>query len=430
MLFRSYTVADVKGLVDRGVATAKQGTILLDGRLELMQSPGNFWLVKSFAAVSRMPGWSDNVVLDTSGKVLRGASDLMGYYSWGSNDPAIRDRHLKNTFAPGAIGGEFVSTDGRTFFEPPAEWRTNEQPYRGSHQSLIGDLIRDGITGVAGHVAEPYLNATTRPDILFPAYLSGFNLAESFYMAMPYLSWQTVVIGDPLCAPFRTHLVDAADIDAPVDPTTGLPGFMSERRVAAFAAKGAPREAALLLAKLAVLDARGDFEGGRAALERATAIAPSLVFPQMLLAARYEAVGAWDSAVARYKRILETSPTDAAALNNLAYVLAVRKGDPEGALPYAKRAITAPDRGPEAIDTLAWVHHLLGNDAEALPMIAAAASQLPDSAEVRLHAAAILAAVGNLAASKDQLERAVTLDASLEAHPGVEALRLKLNLSK
>ena len=226
-----------------------------------------------------------------------------------------------------------------------------------------------------------------------------------------------------------THCVEEPAFENPLN-VYGRTKLEGERRVAAFAAKGAPREAALLLAKLAVLDARGDFEGGRAALERATAIAPSLVFPQMLLAARYEAVGAWDSAVARYKRILETSPTDAAALNNLAYVLAVRKGDPEGALPYAKRAITAPDRGPEAIDTLAWVHHLLGNDAEALPMIAAAASQLPDSAEVRLHAAAILAAVGNLAASKDQLERAVTLDASLEAHPGVEALRLKLNLSK
>ena len=67
-------------------------------------------------------------------------------------------------------------------------------------QSLIGDLIRAEATGGAGHVAEPYLDATIRPQVLFPAYLAGFNLAEADHLAMPYLSWQTVVIGDPLRA--------------------------------------------------------------------------------------------------------------------------------------------------------------------------------------------------------------------------------------
>ena len=38
--------------------------------------------------------------------------------------------------------------------------------------------------------------------MLFPAYLAGFNLIESFYLAIPHLSWQTIVVGDPLCAPF------------------------------------------------------------------------------------------------------------------------------------------------------------------------------------------------------------------------------------
>ena len=48
-----------------------------------------------------------------------------------------------------------------------------------------------------------------RPQILFPAYLRGFNLAEA-YTAMPYLSWQTIVIGDPLCTPVprRTLLTE------------------------------------------------------------------------------------------------------------------------------------------------------------------------------------------------------------------------------
>jgi uncharacterized protein (TIGR03790 family) len=53
---------------------------------------------------------------------------------------------------------------------------------------------------VAGHVDEPYLSFTPRPDLLLPAYFSGRNLAESFYLALPALSWQNVIIGDPLCS--------------------------------------------------------------------------------------------------------------------------------------------------------------------------------------------------------------------------------------
>src|SRR4030095_4752746 len=91
--------------------------------------------------------------------------------------------------------------------------------------SLVG-----GLGGGAASGAEPYLNATIRPQVLFPAYLSGFNLAESFYLAMPYVSWQTVVIGDPLCAPFRKTAVATDEIDGGIDPATELPKLFSARR--------------------------------------------------------------------------------------------------------------------------------------------------------------------------------------------------------
>ena len=74
------------------------------------------------------------------------------------------------------------------------------------------------------------------------------------------------------------------------------------------------------------------------------------------------------------------------------------------------------------------MQHLLGNDAEAMPLIAVAAKQLPEVAEVRLHAAVILAATGNLAASKDELDRALKLDVSLGDHDDVEKLRKTLGL--
>src|SRR6185369_16393410 len=97
--------------------------------------------------------------------------------------------------------------------------------------SLTADLLRAGATGAAGNVAEPYLDGAVRPDILFPAYVSGLNLAEAFYRAIPSLSWQTMVFGDPLCAPFRTSSVPAGELDPSLDPETDLPAQFSDRRL-------------------------------------------------------------------------------------------------------------------------------------------------------------------------------------------------------
>lgn len=119
------------------------------------------------------------------------AERLMGYASWGSNDGAFdlgAYRRLK--FLPGAIAETYVSTSGRTFL-----------PTEGG-QSLIADLIQQGVTGVKGYVSEPYTFALAEPPTLFAKYTSGANLAESFYAASKIVRWKDVVIGDPLCAPY------------------------------------------------------------------------------------------------------------------------------------------------------------------------------------------------------------------------------------
>jgi uncharacterized protein (TIGR03790 family) len=100
---------------------------------------------------------------------------------------------------------EYVSTNARTFRRPPAAWRLGswkdqETWFAGSPQTLIGDYIDEGVTGVAGHIDEPFLHMTPRPNLLFSAWLKGRNLAEAFYVSIPGLSWQNIVIGDPLCS--------------------------------------------------------------------------------------------------------------------------------------------------------------------------------------------------------------------------------------
>src|SRR5207342_2573119 len=91
----------------------------------------------------------------------------------------------------------------------------------------------EGATGVAGQVSEPYLESAVRPDVLFPAYLSGFNLIESFYLAIPHLSWQTIVVGDPLCAPFARRALSRSDIDGGMDTELDLPIFFAKKRIEA-----------------------------------------------------------------------------------------------------------------------------------------------------------------------------------------------------
>ena len=94
-------------------------------------------------------------------------------------------------FLPGAIAETVVSTGGRTFRNPNAPG-----------QSLIADLIAQGVTGCKGYVYEPASDAIAHAALLFDRYTSGFSIAESFYMASRYIDWKDVVIGDPICAPY------------------------------------------------------------------------------------------------------------------------------------------------------------------------------------------------------------------------------------
>src|SRR4029079_12269847 len=127
-----------------------------------------------------------------------------------------------------------------------------------------------------GYVSEPYLDATVRPQILFPAYVAGFNLAESFYLAMPFLSWQGVVIGDPLCAPFKTQNLSSEDLSPSLDPETELPRYFSARRLAVLENVGVKPQVAKLVLKASAQLSRGDIVHARPSLEEVTKLEPTL----------------------------------------------------------------------------------------------------------------------------------------------------------
>ena len=187
-----YDLADVKGIIDRASVARNRGKFVID--VQRGGDPaGDRWLRETVQAIPK-----DRVLLDDSPEVLYNQSDVIGYASWGSNDSHRKQRHLGFHWLPGAIMTEYVSTNGRTFARPPDNWNLG-LPFAGSTQSLTADYIHDGATGASGHVYEPFLQLTPHPNLLLPAYYRGRNLAESYYLAIPWLSWMNVVIGDPLC---------------------------------------------------------------------------------------------------------------------------------------------------------------------------------------------------------------------------------------
>ena len=236
-----FDVADVRALIDRGIAVRRSetGPTGLQGRFVLDLSnddynTGNNWLRAAAEKLKESGIPETQIRLETSPTFLTGEKDVLGYASWGSNDASCHSRFPNNAWVNGALAVEFVSTDARTFERPPEKWtigKWSDPPasfFAGAPQSLIGDYIHEGVTGVAGNVYEPYLQACARPQILFPAYVHGHNLAESFYAALPSLSWQTVVIGDPLIAPFPGPQIPAEELRPPKDPATGLPKFFAQ----------------------------------------------------------------------------------------------------------------------------------------------------------------------------------------------------------
>jgi len=193
-----YDFADVQALIDRSLAARNRGKFVFD--LKASGGEGaNEWLRDAAHALPK-----DRVVLDETATVLYNQRDVIGYAGWGSNDRDRKQRMLGFAWLPGAIATEFVSTDGRTFARPPDSWNITTWDdkahlFARSPQTLTADYILEGASGCSGHVYEPYLAATPHPQYLFPAYFSGRNLAESYYLSIPDLSWQNIVVGDPLC---------------------------------------------------------------------------------------------------------------------------------------------------------------------------------------------------------------------------------------
>ncbi len=182
---------------------------------------GDLVLLAPAAAALRALGI--RVLEDRGRAMVSGATDIAFYASWGSNDPAspgppfygaVHRRgadgkplpgpapKLPGRFAPRAVSVDFVSTNARSFAEPPRYG-----------QSLLADLIHLGVAGAAGCVMEPGLVGVARPHVLFREYAHGVRAVEAYFRSLPYLGWMNVWVGDPLMVTARPVTQRPADQD-------------------------------------------------------------------------------------------------------------------------------------------------------------------------------------------------------------------------
>jgi len=212
-----YSFSDIKSLIDRSSVIRRSipngATFVLDQDPTYATTIPYLNTYLSNAA-NLLHARGQNTVLDTTTVYSTYQTNVLGYVSWGSNDRNQQNYTINakpmNTYLPGAIAETYVSTSARSFETPP-----------NYGQSLVADLIAEGITAVKGYVYEPYSNAMSDASILLPMYVDGYTVAESYYASSYFLGWMDVVIGDPKFRLLPTRL--PADTSASQDSTNMHP---------------------------------------------------------------------------------------------------------------------------------------------------------------------------------------------------------------
>lgn len=138
----------------------------------------------------------------------------------------------------------------------------------------------------------------------------------------------------------------------------------------------------------------GEYAQARRAIDTVIRYHPDSPDAHLQLGVLHDRRGEVEQAEAAYREAIDVDPNHLKSLNNLAYLLCVRRGQPALAVPYAERAYKLAPLSGTVNDTLGWTYHILGRRDEALPLLRKAAEEKPDDAEVREHLAQAILADG------------------------------------
>jgi uncharacterized protein (TIGR03790 family) len=119
------------------------------------------------------------------GDQAAGAAFYLGWYDLLNFQDVFGEQGL----ARGSIAWHIASQEAQDIWNPNGKgWCIN--------------LMRRGAAITLGPVREPYVAAFPHGDIFTELLLSGDSVAESYWLALPQVSWAMVLLGDPLYRPF------------------------------------------------------------------------------------------------------------------------------------------------------------------------------------------------------------------------------------
>lgn len=145
--------------------------------------------------------------------------------------------------------------------------------------------------------------------------------------------------------------------------------------------------------------------------------------PSRLMLAEIETKkGASADVVAKhYLRALDLQPSNVAAMNNLADLLAVRQSKYEDALFWAQKALSLAPNSPIVEDTVGWIYYREKKFDAALPYLEKSAKGL-DRPVAHYHLAGVLANEGDWTRAKKEYELAMKEDPRSDARTQVSGL--------
>lgn len=187
------SLADAKGLVDRALEAERVG---LAGRAYVdiggPHKQGDEWLAECATELVAL-GFEMDIDRDRAAMPAHARFDApVLYFGWYQSNLGGPFSAPGFRFPVGAVALHIHSFSASTLSSASRGW--------------AGPLVARGVTATVGNVAEPYLEFTHHPHLLLRALVRGEPLGRAALYSLRALSWQTIVIGDPLYRPFAVPL--------------------------------------------------------------------------------------------------------------------------------------------------------------------------------------------------------------------------------
>ncbi len=319
-------------LVDRALSARPAGGFYFDLVSE-QQSLQAEWVLQ---AVKTLEQAELSVMLDRTTKSLNNLKAVQGYVKQSEFAPGKDSSIVDIQWNPGAVAMLFSRSDTRI---SPA---SSLEEVKINPSDIISRYVESGLTGLGSYVADPLLDGYIRPQILFPAYVAGHNLAEAFYAASLYTGWRQVIVGDPLASPYfsvSTGKRDAmtAEYRTGDDAETGLPQYFSQRRQLYLTQKYTTSTASIvLLLKAEAAAYRGDHTSAIALLDGSIEKDPSIVEAHLLKGDLLENAGDFDGSFEQYSLAVDLGNAERETYLKLVRLALEKIDSPEKAFPYAQ----------------------------------------------------------------------------------------------